>query len=164
MWLDMYVNKKYYFSEYFKSKVAEDVLWDKVLNKLVKEWFNALVKRSMDWRKANWIHWFFVDKLQDGYDDCWEYYFDLTVLEDLKKRIEMVLKAYKKWTKEWIDVAKDQLPTKEGFFFWGTEYVENYDEDGKDPYYITTLKETKEWIDKELKEDDWGEYYYTSSW
>ena len=50
-----------------------------------------------DWRKANHIHQWFVQNVQDGNDDCGEY-----------------------------EVCHDVMPTASGFFFGSTEYDEYY--------------------------------------
>ena len=54
-------------------------------------------------------------------------------------------------------VAKDNLPTKSGFFFGSTEY---------DEYYVHDLKETIKAFTRILKEFDFDHdtLYYHSSW
>ena len=128
------------------------------------------------WRKANAIHQWFVDNVQDGNDDCKEYYVDIEKLKELLNICNKVLKASKLikgkikngstgTKKGWKDiiesglviedpkVAMELLPTTSGFFFGGTDY---------DQYYIEDIKETIKILTKALKED--GDYYYNSSW
>ena len=54
-------------------------------------------------------------------------------------------------------IAKELLPTIEGFFFGSTNY---------DQWYIESLKETVEQVERILKDTDFDKYYitYTSSW
>ena len=102
------------------------------------------------WRKANTIHKWFVENVQDGEDDCKEYYVEFEELMELKKLCEEVLNNNK--------LAKELLPTQGGFFFGGTEY---------DEFYFSDLKQTLEIIEKIEKLEkvnSYVSYYYTSSW
>jgi len=55
-----------------------------------------------------------------------------------------------------IEVAKELLPTQEGFFFGSTDY---------DEYYMDDIVRTRDILKKELEaEEDWGSYYYEASW
>lgn len=132
------------------------------------------------WRKANQIHNWFVNNVQDGNDDC-EYY------NVSKEKVEELLNICKKVLEEsnlkpakikngqslingeWVDnledgliitnpeIAQELLPTTSGFFFGGTDY---------DEYYVKDLKYTIEEFEKILKEFDFENEYlvYTSSW
>lgn len=134
------------------------------------------------WRKANQIHNWFVENVQDGVDDC-DYHNECTeeVLKKLLDTCKTVLesctltngKIYngKEYTKEngWrtlyeegqviVDssVAERLLPTCPGFFFGSYDY---------DEYYVDDLLKTVEIIDKVLKETDFETeaIYYVSSW
>lgn len=104
------------------------------------------------WRKANAIHKWFVDHVQDGVDECQKSDVDIAQLLALKVTCETVL--------EDPDVAADLLPPSEGFFFGGTEINEGYFDD---------LRYTIEVIDNVVKAHDqlggvWVDYYYQSSW
>lgn len=83
------------------------------------------------WRKANMIHQWFVDHIQEGEDDCGEYSVSLEELEELLNICNKVL--------ENSELANELLPTKKGFFFGDTDYGENYFEDIK--YTVDKLKE-----------------------
>ena len=100
------------------------------------------------WRKANQIHKWFVDNIQEGNDDCGTYYVSEEQLNKLLKTVNKTLKS---------DSPGTILPTKEGFFFGSTEY---------DQYYKDDLKDTKEIIEKYLAFPDKDKYelYYHSSW
>lgn len=130
------------------------------------------------WRKANAIHNWFVENVQDGEDDCKEYYVSKEQLEELLGLVNKVLAASKMvkgkvkngqrstpngWEDiledgEYIEdptVAKELLPTQEGFFFGGTEY---------DQYYVEDLKTTKEILENALALEGDGDFYYQASW
>lgn len=101
------------------------------------------------WRKASHIHKFFVDNVQEGVDNCDKYYVEQSVLLDLRNRCELILKDN--------SVAKNILPTWEGFFFGNTEY---------DNWYFNEIEDTKTMLDELIKQS-WfkdSEFYYSSSW
>lgn len=101
------------------------------------------------WRKANAIHQWFVDNVQDGEDNCQEYYVSR---EDLRKLREICLAILEKRA-----APEEVLPTAEGFFFGSTEY---------DEWYYSDVKETCGVIAKALvdfPEDKW-DFRYSSSW
>jgi len=91
------------------------------------------------WRKANHIHAWFVENVQDGKDDCGEYY----VTKDH-------IKALNKACKEVLDdnsLAEEVLPTASGFFFGGVEYDKYYFESVLNTWEITNalLQEIEGW-------------------
>ena len=113
--------------------------------------YDSLFKEIYYWRKANAIHQWFVDNIQNGNDDCEDYRVtqkDLQILIDTLKEVynslcnkEMVTKKVqdgsieyetKVFKEEDLEIAKQLLPTQEGFFFGGTEYDEYYFEQIKD--------------------------------
>lgn len=133
------------------------------------------------WRKANQIHNWFVQNVQDGVDDC-EYHHEVTkekleqlrelcneLLSEVKLIPGQVVSGYRFVHDEAVPIMIDglvmeddsgcrrYLPTSEGFFFGDT----NYDE-----YYIENLKQTVEICDKILAETDFENQmiYYISSW
>jgi len=104
----------------------------------------------MYWRKANAIHKWFVDNVQDGVDECQKSYVEKEKLQHLYNIIEQVLKD------NTIETAMSLLPTESGFFFGGTEY---------DQWYWTNLEETQKSLKKILAADlDRWDIYYQSSW
>lgn len=129
------------------------------------------------WRKANAIHKWFVDNVQDGDDDCGEYYVHRSQLEELKALCLKVLSVAKIGKKtevvSYLDDGKilnkvddvqtilnseeieDILPTQSGFFFGSTGYDEDYIED---------IQKTLKIIDEALLLDDSWDFYYSSSW
>ena len=113
--------------------------------------YDSLFKEVYYWRKANAIHQWFVDNIQNGNDDCEDYRVtqkDLQILIDTLKEVynslcnkEMITKKVqdgsieyeiKVFKEEDLEIAKQLLPTQEGFFFGGIEYDEYYFEQIKD--------------------------------
>lgn len=174
MGLDMYLYKKMYVGNDYKKPTEQA----KIKVKGVKqERVTEIVEKIGQWRKANQIHQWFVDNVQDGEDDCKEYYVYREQLHDLLVLVNRVLKSSKlikgkinngtKWENgvqteiiedglvmENTAVAKELLPCTEGFFFGGTDY---------DEYYYQDLKDTKKILEEALKETE-GDFYYRSSW
>lgn len=92
------------------------------------------------WRKANAIHHWLVQNIQDGKDECQETYFSR---EDMKKLFDIVSDVLAN-----KNTAPDLLPTANGFFFGGTEY---------DDWYWEQMEYTDPLMDK------W-DFYYQASW
>ena len=155
MGLDMYLIAKKFM------KWNEFKLIKKKIEKLFPEIKNSELQYVIFevgyWRKANAIHKWFVDNVQEGNDDCKYYYVNIKQLLKLKELCEEVIKKAiieKGKIKNKEEISK-LLPTQDGFFFGGTNY---------DNYYLDEIKHTIEIIDKCLKLlDDW-EFEYCSSW
>ncbi len=122
-------------------------------NKLVQEAPFALDIATLEvqvayWRKANQIHKWFVDHVQNGVDNCEEYYVSRDQLQLLLDTCKIVL----------IDKeeASQLLPVQEGFFFGNYEYNE---------YYWSDIQDTIEQLEKVLTEypQEWS-FKYQSSW
>ena len=105
------------------------------------------------WRKANHIHKWFVDCVQDGEDDCEKYEVTESNLLDLKAVCEEVLSLKGK------DEGKieELLPTQGGFFFGDTAY---------DEYYFSEVEGTIKIINEVLETTDFEKelVVYQSSW
>lgn len=150
MGLDMYLNAKRYLwswsDESGDKAIAEQI--QQVAN--VPEDFEVqeIVIKAGYWRKANQIHRWFVQNVQDGKDDCGTYYVSRQHLIDLRDLCKKV--------SENKDLAPTELPTESGFFFGNTEY---------DDWYYQDLAETIEILDKALTLDQkqW-DFEYHSSW
>ena len=102
------------------------------------------------WRKANMIHKWFVERVQDGEDDC-DIHRELT-RQDLLDLLDEVVVVLRHPT-----TANKLLPTQSGFFFGEYEY---------DDYYLSKLYSTVEQIGRILGTTDWDNeaLYYVSSW
>ena len=105
--------------------------------------------RAGYWRKANAIHRWFVENVQEGVDDCGEYVVSGSQMARLKELCERVLK--------FRHLAVEQLPTTDGFFFGSTAYDEGYFQD---------LEKTVEILDRAIQLDSTGDWdiKYQSSW
>lgn len=98
------------------------------------------------WRKANQIHRWFVDNVQDGRDEC-------KIHELGKEKLEELLSICKQ-IKENPEQASKLLPTQQGFFFGSYEY---------DEFYMMDIEETIMICEWALSQDyDW--FMYQSSW
>lgn len=153
MGLDMYLNASRYLSNYddadMEKKAEMLKLFPELEVYLTEEVspIRTVVAEIGYWRKANQIHKWFVDNVQEGVDDCKSYYVDRDQLNELKSLCERVLANH--------DLAGELLPTGAGFFFGSTEYGE---------YYFQDLEETIKIIDKALVLSyDW-DLAYQSSW
>lgn len=102
------------------------------------------------WRKANAIHKWFVENVQDGIDDC-DYHREVTK-EDLEELLDICHKVLCNH-----GLAKSLLPTESGFFFGSTQY---------DDWYRDDLKKTIDICNQALATTDFDKQmiYYVSSW
>ena len=168
MGLDMYLIRKKKSKN--NKKTYDDMEWEEIAY----------------WRKANQIHKWFVDNVQDGVDDCRDY---LVTKEKIQELInicnqilrettltdgKVLLRDY--WEKEEgkteathikeygigkvIDkpeICEELLPTQSGFFFGSTEY---------DEWYIDDIKYTRDRLQAilDLLDFDKWDIYYSSSW
>ena len=107
------------------------------------------------WRKANQIHNWFVNNVQEGQDDCKSYSVDIEKLKEFLEIIDRILNEKDK--KKQMGLAKELLPSQSGFFFGRTDY---------DKYYFDELVKTKKIINKVLKIKNISQYdiEYGSSW
>lgn len=157
MGLDMYLEKRVRLYKIQDKEWKKDIRLfsddqPKVYKKLESPWLSFEVGY---WRKANQIHHWFVENVQDGEDDCKEYRVTYDQLRQLHDLCEQILEEPNE--KKRLKLAKDLLPTQEGFFFGTTDY---------DEYYFEELKDTVEILENLFKEEDAEEadYVYSSSW
>ena len=150
MGLDMYLEKRTYVKQWDHQSAEEkhEVVVTKggqptnIDPKKVK----YIIEEAGYWRKANQIHRWFVENVQNGIDNCGDYYVGsekLTELLELCKKVEAE-----------HSLAEELLPSASGFFFGGTEYDEWYFEDIKNTIAIL----------EEALADKHGDFYYSSSW
>ena len=129
-----------------------------------KSSYNMIIERIGYWRKANAIHKWFVENVQDGEDDC-RYHNEVTkeTLEELLNVCNTVFENCKLVPTANGFVVKDNsiaeklLPTTSGFFFGGTDY---------DKWYVEDIKNTIKLINMVLETTDFENQmvYYYSSW
>lgn len=164
MGLDMYLTKRIYIGAEFEHQKVEGKIDLTIKGQPVNINFNrvqTIVERVGYWRKANQIHNWFIDNVQDGEDDCKEYSVSREQFQSLLDDVNTVLNA--KGTPDEEGAIEDLLPPKSGFFFGSTEI---------DEWYWRDLEDTKHLIEKILVEMDedaknpesWVDYYYQSSW
>jgi len=145
MGLDMYLYARQFAFKGFKNQ--------ELYNKIVQEAPFALDTASVQvqvayWRKANQIHKWFVDHVQDGNDNCEEYRVTRDQLQLLVDNCKLVLMNKEE--------APNLLPPQEGFFFGSYEY---------DEFYWQDIQDTIEQLEKILNEypEEW-DFQYQSSW
>ena len=127
----------------------------------------------MRWRKANHIHAWFVDNVQNGTDELRELLSSYKKVIEASKLVDGTIDAGTVYNQEHPDglaqrtpgkvikdstVAERLLPTRGGFFFGCTEYDEDY---------LDEVVRTRDWIVSmldDLKNGVPGEICYRSSW
>lgn len=144
MGLDMYLKGKVFLD--YNSPEREDIA--KMLE-IDGYDVSAVTVELGYWRKANHIHKWFVDNVQNGVDNCGEYFVSK---QDLETLLIICKQALEDKTK-----ASSLLPTQQGFFFGGYEY---------DEWYFDDLESTVKILEKALKfyNEKIVDIYYRASW
>jgi len=154
MGLDMYLTREVYVGanyphnmitgtvELFRGEEKKPIKVD--INRI-----SSITEHVGYWRKANAIHKWFVDNVQDGVDECQRSWIAQEKLSELLEVCKQIL-ANK-------ELAPKLLPTQSGFFFGPTEYNEWYFEDIQST--VSILQPIVDGF-----ETDSNEYYYRSSW
>ena len=180
MGLDMYLSKKIYVGANYAHNEVKGSISIMSRGKEIPVNLNKvtyIVESAAYWRKANHIHKWFVDKVQEGNDDCKDYYVSvdnlkelLTTCKEVKESCELEEKEitnedgsiYKGKIIKNTEIAEKLLPTQKGFFFGGTSY---------DEYYLQDIEYTIEVIEKILSEEIelnkkgvYSDFEYSSSW
>lgn len=143
MGLDMYLyGKRFLWSNDEGKKIKERV--SKLFSKFSFPHKARTIKfEIMYWRKANAIHKWFVDNVQDGNDDCKTYFVSDKQLRELRDTLKKFLtdktKVVLRLNKDALSGKDTGLPTQDGFFFGGTEY---------DRYYWDELERTLKMLEK----------------
>lgn len=163
--LDMYLSAKKYVSkrEGYGQGAPANPLFEKVIDgsglaeyctdESVSIYGATVAVNAAYWRKANQIHNWFVNNVQDGNDNCGEYYVTDEQLEELRSLCNEVLA-----NRGDTSIAEDLLPPASGFFFGSTDFDEWYY--GDIEYTATRLKELLE-----MKGNNYDvSFYYQSSW
>jgi hypothetical protein len=159
MGLDMYLKAKTYINKIDYNAKGDSDAWvtieqfDKVVTEAGLEAVHTDiygVEVSVTcayWRKVNAVHGWFVQNVQNGIDDCGNYYVPRAKLEELREACRQAI------------FTKNPLLIKpmEGFFFGTTDI---------DEWYWNGLKSTIKQIDRILALPNFDEldFYYQSSW
>lgn len=149
MGLDMYLHRDVFISTIGGDKIVIKGS-DNKIKKKIKIHRNTpgvhIREPIAYWRKANAIHRYLlgcIGKVDDGSEARlygWH-------IKKLKEICQEVLDNH--------DLAKEKLPTQEGFFFGSTEY---------DDYYFEQLQKTIEMIDDIDNLCEFDTIVYTPSW
>lgn len=150
MGLDSYLNATFRFG----SENPERAAITKKMGLIPADWDSEYTSISVRvpvgyWRKNNSLHGWMVKNIQNGQDDCGEYFVSRESLIELRDLCKKVNKNHKK--------AHKLLPTGSGFFFGGTDY---------DEYYFEQIKSTIKILNNVLnnKKFDIADFYYQASW
>jgi hypothetical protein len=180
MGLDQYLHARRYVGAWKHSESEESTLYRTIAEAIGAKGWRCEASPSLTvemtvayWRKANQIHAWFVENVQDGKDDCGSYYVDCEQLEKLRDTCKTVLASTKLVAGQGEDgqsvahledgqlmenssVARELLPAQEGFFFGSYDY---------DEWYWHDLQSTVEQIDAALAHfgDGW-DFQYHASW
>lgn len=181
MGLDQYLTRKIYIGgEYEHRKVTGsiNIKIDGAPVDIDLHKVSYIEETAGYWRKANQIHNWFVQNVQNGVDDCGSYSVSHEQLQQLLDTVNDILSKVKlvdgvlntgiclsngvetRLTQPGKVVANPEvcasLPTVSGCFFGGTDYDQMYVQDLKDTKQILTNA-----LDKKYQFDD---YKYQSSW
>lgn len=156
MGLDMYLSARKWIGGYASLPQEEQSVYADIVEKLGAIGYVSPDTPSMTvsinvayWRKANAIHNWFVNNVQEGEDNCQEAYVSREKLEELRKLcLELLL------NKDPVE-AKTFLTPTAGFFFGGTLIDEGYWKD---------LEDTADQLERVLKIPEEWSIHYQSSW
>ena len=154
MGLDMYLTASNFFWTHEKNesiKEAREIIAKTLGLKDASEVQSVKLNLAY-WRKVNWVHDWFVQNVQDGQDNCGEYYVSREKLAELKELCDQIYQSKN------IEKAMELLPPVDGFFF-GNDDVHS-------KYYWESLKYTSEMIGDILTRSqlDNFDFHYSSSW
>lgn len=173
MGLDMYLIRKKYIGAEYEHRKVKGTVYITIGDKQIPIDFNRIVyidEKVGYWRKANAIHKWFVENVQDGVDNCGNYYVSteqLKKLLDLCKKVKKIAKVKDGENEEDRIIENKEeveklLPTTDGCFFGST----NYDE-----WYMQDIDYTIKMLGQILREEKglneqgfYSDFEYSSSW
>ena len=173
MGLDMYLIRKKYVGAEYEHRNVKGTIYITIGDKQLPVDFDRVryIEESVGyWRKANAIHKWFVDNVQDGVDNCGNYYVSneqLKELLDLCKKVKKIAKVKDGEHEEDriienAEEIEEILPTTDGFFFGSTTY---------DGWYMRDIDYTIDLLKRLLKEEKelnelgfYSDFEYSSSW
>jgi hypothetical protein len=158
MGLDQYLSARAYVSGYAHRPLDEQNTYEEMLNLAgftkadLPEEASPFVELEISvgyWRKANQVHNWFVQNVQEGEDDCKPYFVSRERLAELLSTCREVQADHSK--------AEELLPVSAGFFFGSYDY---------DEYYFGQIENTIEQLAKILNNPKFDEcdFSYRASW
>jgi len=149
MGLDMYLTRKMYVKDWDHTPKEERKNIEVFINgkKIKTNKLQWIEFEAMYWRKANAIHSWFVENIQEGRDDCGAYEVSSDKLRDLMNLCLYIMKDPSR--------ASELLPTKNGFFFGTYEY---------DEFYFSEIESTYKKLRSILNTHKDDYFFYQSSW
>jgi len=150
MGLDMYLYRETYYSKYGSSQ--EEVT---VGGKILEPSF-TISKEDMYWRKAQPIHDWLVNYVQEGEDNCNKYDVSFSTLMQLKSICMITLLLRSK--KERVAYLDRRMPCHEEGG-WGSKDTDNFD------WQLDNIRDTYNYL-ATIKQDTTGNswFAYRSSW
>ena len=147
MGLDMYLQRRTYIRQWNETTNKPEIVGHLEIEGIDPTKAIYVIEEVGVWRKANAIHRWFVEHVQQGQDDCRAYSVEIEHLQALLALVETVL--------EHPELAAQLLPTQTGFFFGSTAY---------DQMYFDDLRETVTILGWALNGSPDAEFTYQSSW
>lgn len=173
MGLDMYLSRKKYVGAEYTHRNVKGTIYITIGDKQLPIEFDRVryIEESVGyWRKANAIHNWFVENVQDGVDNCGNYYVSTEQLQellDLCKKVKKIAKVKDGKNEEDRIIENEEeieelLPTQDGFFFGTTTY---------NGWYMQDIDYTIDLLKRLLKEEKelnklgfYSDFEYSSSW
>ena len=165
MGLDMYLSARKHINKVNWNKLDHDSS-AKYSEATEPQWFDVVNAAGLDtlvdiesiygvdvsvnvayWRKVNSVHAWFVNNVQQGEDNCGEYYVSHEKLKELARTCTLAI----------TNKDPNLIPPQAGFFFGGTDI---------DEWYWKDLMDTVEQLQRLFDRPDFDRlsFYYQSSW
>ena len=158
LWRDVYIGASWHSEYRIQVDIKDTSNTNPKTFSIHPQKINSIREEFGYWRKANQIHKWFVDNVQDGQDDCKPYYVSKDKLKELLDTCNKVITYRDKPLSKEVEQALDSLlPTQSGFFFGGLEY---------DEWYFDQIQDTIDILNQvDFSEDEYPvSYYYEASW
>lgn len=171
MGLDMYLTISEYVSKTTRDHLRPDTpksnpVYEQLVNRrpswVDKDSFQGIsvAYPAGQWRKANGIHNWFVQNVQDNRDECQRSWVSPQQLRDLRDACELVLFSHENDTRPVQKVAEEVGLTPTPGFFFGSQEI--------DQWYIEDLRYTIRLINRletsGVFDNAWVDIYYQASW
>lgn len=151
MGLDMYLTEDIYVGASYEHRQVMLDLELSIMGESIAidpKQVSEIILQVGYWRKANQIHAWFVENVQNGKDECEKHWVPSEKLSELHELCIAVLNDH--------TLAEQLLPSQSGFFFGSTEY---------DEYYYGDLEDTVKILEPLIGPGNENrDFYYQSSW